>query len=196
MRIAIYSLIGLAASAACAPAGPYLWMDDYRSAAEPAGKEAYVIETGDLIAVRVYNQEAMSARERVRPDGKISLPFLHDVQAAGLAPDALAALLQVRLKDFINVPVVNVMIEETRPLIVPVLGEVGKPGQYTLEKGAGVLDALAAAGGLSEFAHRDRIFVLRRPASLRLRTTFAALSRGDGSAARFRMQPGDTVVVE
>jgi polysaccharide export outer membrane protein len=181
----------------CAPMGSYVWVDDYKS---PAASEAggdYRITPGDLLAVQVYREDAMSTRERVRQDGKVSIPLLHDVQAAGLTPAALAGQIQTRLKEFINVPRVTVAVEEIHPLIVPVLGEVARPGQYTLEKGAGVLEALAAAGGFSDFAHRDRIFVLRRePMPVRIRSTFDALSRGQGLAAMFRLQAGDAVVVE
>ena len=123
--------------------------------------------------------------------------MIGDVQAAGRSPSVLAEQIQSRLKAYINKPVVTVTVEETRPLAVPVLGEVARPGQYNLEKGAGVLDALAAAGGFTDFAHRDRIFVLRRqPALVRIRFTFEELSRGQGRAIAFRLQPGDAVVVE
>jgi polysaccharide export outer membrane protein len=147
--------------------------------------------------VVVYRQEGMTSRERVREDGKVSLPLIRDVQAAGLTTSELSEQIQNRLKDYINVPAVTVAVVETRPLVVPVLGEVAHPGQYTMEKGAGVLDALAAAGGFTEFAHRDRIFVLRRqPKLTRIRTTFEALSRGQGRAGALRLQAGDVVVVE
>ena len=96
----------------------------------------------------------MSARERVRQDGKVSLPLVGDVQAAGLASSMLAEQVKTRLKGYLATPVVSVTVEETRGLSVPVLGEVSRPGQYTLEKGSGVLEALAAAGGFTDFAHR------------------------------------------
>ena len=122
---------------------------------------------------------------------------MRDVQAEGLAPNVLAEQLQVRLKEYINVPVVSVTVEEVRRLSVPVLGEVGKPGEYTIDRGAGLLELLALAGGFTEFAHRDRIFVLRRqPALVRIRLTFNSLTRGEGKAALFRLEPGDSVVVE
>jgi len=133
----------------------------------------------------------------VRQDGKVSLPLLGDVQAAGLTPGELAMQLQEALKRYINYPNVTVAVAETRPLVVPVVGEVAKPGQYMLEKGAGVLEALAAAGGFTDFAHRDRIFVLRRePKLVRIRFTFEALSRGQGQATALQLQAGDVVVVE
>jgi len=187
--------LGVAALFSCARIGPYLWVDDYAPpAADPGG---YRIAVGDVLSVVVYRQEGMSAREKVRQDGKVSLPLLRDVQAAGFSPSELAQQIQDRLKDYINVPVVTVAVAETRPLVVPVLGEVAKPGQFTLEKGAGVLDALAAGGGFTEFAHRDRIFVLRRePRLVRIRFTFEALSRGQGRATALQLQAGDVVVVE
>lgn len=197
MNLARCVLVSAVAGAlSCAAVGPYVWLDDYKPAVSADG-DGYRIASGDLIQVRVYNQEGMSARERVRQDGKVSLPFLRDVQAAGFTPSALAEQLQSRLKDYINVPVVNVVIEEVHQLAVPVLGEVTRPGKYSLERGAGILEALAAAGGLNDFAHRDRIFVLRRqPKLVRIRTTYEALSHGNGLAGDFRLVPGDAVVVE
>jgi polysaccharide export outer membrane protein len=186
--------LGLAALVSCAGVGPYVWVDDYAPLAEA---NDYRIAPGDVLSVVVYRQEGMSTHERVREDGKISLPLIRDVQAAGLSTSELSEQIQTRLKNFINAPAVTVGVVETRPLVVPVLGEVVRPGQYTLEKGAGVLDALAAAGGFTDFAHRDRIFVLRRQSKLtRIRSTFESLSRGQGRAAAFRLQAGDAVVVE
>jgi polysaccharide biosynthesis/export protein len=190
-------VVCFALAVSCAQIGPYVWMDDYTPPGDGNVAGDYRIVAGDLLAVQVYREEGLSARERVRQDGKVSVPLLGDVQAAGLSPSDLAQEIQSRLKAYINVPVVTVAVEETRPLIVPVLGEVTTPGQYTLERGAGVLEALAAAGGFTEFAHRDRIFVLRRqPTLVRIRSTFEALSRGRGKASGFRLQPGDAVVVE
>ncbi len=191
------AVTSLAALISCAHVGPYVWVDDYAPPAEGETGGDYRIAPGDLLAVFVYREEGMSTHVRVRQDGKVTVPLLHDVQAAGLTPGMLAEQIQARLKAYINVPRVTVVVEETRPLTVPVLGEVAHPGQYLLEKGAGVLEALAAGGGLTEFAHRDRIFVLRRqPKLVRIRSTFEDLSRGQGRAAAFRLQTGDAVVVE
>ena len=173
-----------------------MWVDEYPERAEVAPGD-YQIGVGDLLAIRVYGHDANSTRERVRQDGKISVPLLGDVQAAGLSPGQLGEEVKSRLKEFISAPFVTVAIEEVRPLSVPVLGEVNRPGQYTLEKGAGVLEALAAAGGLTDMAHPDRIFVLRKsPDTARIRLSFEALSRGQGRASAFRLLPTDSVVVE
>lgn len=179
-----------------APKGAFLEVDE-SALADDTG---YVISPGDVLQVRVFQQEAMSARVKVRGDGKVSLPMLNDVLAAGKSPSVLAAELQMKLKDFINTPVVTVSLEEMRPVTVSVLGEVVRPGVVTLEAGSGVLQALAASGGLTDFAHRDGLFVLRKiagqPAPRRLRFTFEVLARGEGPAARFTLLPGDVVVAE
>lgn len=160
----------------------------------------YVIAPADVIQVRVFQQEAMSARVKVRADGKVSLPLVNDVLVAGKTPISLAAELQVKLKDFINTPVVTVSLEEMRPVTVSVLGEVPRAGVVTIEAGSGVLQALAAAGGLTDFAHREGIFVLRKlagqPAPRRIRFKWDELTQGSGPAAKFVLIAGDVVVAE
>ena len=186
---------------ACKSVGDYVWADDVPQAPVPTEKE-YVIAIGDTISVRVWNQEGLSTRARVRSDGKISLPFLNDVEAAGVTPNVLAKRLQARLKEFIVNPVVTISLEERKAAQVSVVGEVLRAGSYDLQPGAGVLQALAAAGGMNEFASRDRIFVIRQnpneegSAPLRIRFTYESLTQIKGRAATFRLQPGDVVVVE
>ncbi len=191
------AVVGVLALAACAhSSGGYIWVDSY-TAPPRAPHHEYVIGVGDQISVRVYNQDGMSARQRVRADGKISLPFLNDVPAAGMTTVALAAEIQKGLKAFVVNPVVTVSLEEARPFEVFVVGEVTRPGRYVLEGGGSVLQAIAAAGGLSPFAVRDRIFVVRPdPTPVRIRFRYDALTRLEGRAAAFALKNGDSIVVE
>ncbi len=185
----------VACGLSCKGPGNYVWVDAYASAGEPG--QSYVIAPGDLIQVRVFNQEQLSTRARVRGDGKISLPLVNDVSAAGLTPGGLAKDLEVRLTDFVKTPLVTVSLEETRPPNIYVIGEVTKPGVYPLETALGVLTALVNAGGLTQNARSDRIFVLRQgPPETRIRFTYDALVRLEGKATSFRLRPGDVVVVE
>ena len=197
-RLGVLLLAGVVA-ASCA-AGTYVWVDDYNVPATPReGAKEYVIGPGDVLSVRVFNQDQMSARERVRSDGKVGLPFLNDVAAAGYTPRAFAAQLQTRLRDFINNPIVTVNVEEPRGLQITVAGEVVKPGLYSLEPGAGVLQALIIAGGLTEYGGRDRIYVVRAASAnevARVRFRYWALVRGEGRSPTFSLKPGDTIVVE
>jgi polysaccharide export outer membrane protein len=142
-------------------------------------------------------------RARVREDGRISMPFLQDVDVAGQTPNELANRLQVKLKSLVVSPVVTVTLVERRPTRVSVVGEVAHPGQFDLDRGAGVLQALAAAGGLTAYAHRDRIFVLRygywadgNPEPARIRFEWSNLIRGRRPSSTFRLEPGDVVTVE
>ena len=175
---------------------PFVWADEWPEPVASNGE--YVIGLGDALNVQVWEQEKMSAVVRVRSDGMVSLPFLNDVPAAGVTPVALARDLEVRLKPFIVSPRVLVAVDDARPLSVSVLGQVGTPGLHSLAPGAGVAQALAAAGGLKDFAKKDRIFVVRAEgdAPLRIRMTWDAVTAGLGVAGRFRLRSGDVVVVE
>ena len=185
-------LVALCGCGTARVAPEYVWIDDYP---QPIAREApYLIVVGDLLSVRVQGQDGMSGKSRVRDDGNISLPFLNDVPAVDLTPLQLAERIQVRLKEYVVKPVVFVSLEETRPFEASVVGNVKKAGTFPLDLRCGVLQALAAAGGLGEFADPDRIFVLRH--GERIRFAYKALVQADRRAAGFRLRSGDVVVVE
>lgn len=196
-RAALIAALAVLGGACRHDPGLFIWVDDFKEEAQPDGE--YVIRQGDLVNVRVFGQENMSARSRVRADGKISLPFLNDVTAAGFTPVVLSAQLQTRLKDFINNPVVTISLEEIRQVPVSVLGEVPRPGIYTLDPNAGVLQAIAAAGGFTNFAGKE-LFVLRAGPdggkAQRIRFDYDAVSQARGKGASFKLRPGDVIIVE
>jgi polysaccharide export outer membrane protein len=186
------------ASASCRSSGEYVKVDDYRQPAELSDQE-YLIRPGDILQVRVMGQDAVSARVKVRPDGKISVPLLRDVVATGVTPAELARQVQEKLAKFIVNPSVTISLEEPRALMISVLGEVAKVGSYPLEQGSGVLEAMAVAGGPNQYAALDRIMVIRREPSgerVRIRFDYDALTQLRGAAATFRLQNGDVIVVE
>ena len=194
------ALLALAATA-CAPIGEFVWADAYQAAARPEGE--YQIAAGDVLNVRVYGQENMSGRVKVRSDGRISLPFVNDQAVAGMTTAALAKALQGQYKAYVNSPVVSVSVEEQRPVQVSVVGEVAKPGIYRVEPGQGVLHALAQAGGLTAFASKDRIFVVRKAPTqadpnhqVRVRFKWQSLVHAEGSSASFQLGDGDVLVAE
>ena len=191
--------LALLATIGCRSSAPYVWADDVPPASTGSDRE-YLIRQGDTLSVRVYGQDGMSARTRVRPDGRISLPCVDDIEAAGSTPTALARRIQVRLKEFVVNPVVTVSLEDPRPLTVSVLGEVTRPGTFTLDQGVGVLHALAAAGGTTPFADKDAIYVIRRRSDGknpdRIRFTYQSLTSAQGRASTFSLQGGDVIVVE
>lgn len=182
----------------CATRAPFVWVDQVPVKEDRA---AYRIASRDVISVRVWNQDAMSLeRARVREDGRISLPFLKDVHVAGMTPNEVGENLQRALVSFIVDPIVTVTLVEPAPLNVSVLGEVATAGAYTLERPAGVLQAIAVAGGLTRYAGDEEIFILRRLTPLlpptRIRFRYRDLTNGGNPAADFLLQNGDVVVVE
>jgi len=190
VSVAALTLIG------CVTSGPYVWVD-YAAPPVPAEKST-VLAPGELITIRVYQQPDMSTKTRVRNDGKVSVPFLNDIDAAGLTPVQLAQVLQTRLKEYINTPVVTISLDDPRPLSIPVTGEVVKPGVVLLDPGSGILAAIASASGLSPFATWNRIFVIRQvPAPpVRIRFDYHDLQAGDRKSLQFQLRAGDAVVVE
>lgn len=171
----------------------FVWINDVPT---EQASEDYVIASGDVLSVRVFNQENMSTRARVRSDGKIAVPFLGDVAVRGQTPSKVSKALEAQFKAYVVSPVVTVTVEEMQPTSVSVLGEVTRPGIYTVDASSGVLQALAAAGGLTEYASRSSIYVVRRDPAQHIRFTFGGLTTAASHAATFRLRMGDVVVVE
>jgi polysaccharide export outer membrane protein len=178
----------------CHPERTYVWVDDFKGSALKS--EPMTIASGDVIQVRVFNQEQLSARTRVRTDGKITLPLINDVEAAGSTPRGLAVGLERRFKDLVRNPVITVSIEERRPTTVLVVGEVTKPGVYSIDEDPGLLRLLVNAGGLTQDASDDRIFVVREGVESRIRFRYDPLLLPNGKAKSFKLEVGDVVVVE
>jgi polysaccharide export outer membrane protein len=157
----------------------------------------YRIGPEDVLAITVWKNEAMSRTVIVRPDGKISLPLLNDVQAAGLSPMELRDVLLKALVEYMPGPEVSVIVTEPRSFKVSVIGEVPRPGRYELRSWTTVLDVLALAGGFNQFSARGRIFVLRPEGERMKRVPFnynKAVSEG-GEQDNFYVRAGDIIVV-
>lgn len=189
------------ALSACAAPGKFVWVDAYQPPPEAPKEGGYHLAPGDVVSVRALNHESVSAsRLKVRSDGRITVPFVNDVDVADRTPTEVARILEQGLKSYIQNAVVSVTVDEPRPFVVAVMGEVSKPGNYAVEPGSGVLEAIASAGGVTQYAHDDGVYVLRRhtpeAAPERIRFRYRSLSRAEGAAAAFKLQPRDLVVVE
>ena len=157
----------------------------------------YRIGPEDVLDIAVWNNTAISRTVPVRPDGKISLPLLNDVQAAGLTPMQLRDVLIKKLAEYMPTPEVSVIVREVHSFKVSVIGEVKKPGRHELKSRATVLDLLAMAEGLGEFAARGRIVILRHDGNAlkRILFNYNKVVSADGELENFLLQPGDIVVV-
>ncbi|PYQ55278.1 MAG: hypothetical protein DMF78_02585 [Acidobacteria bacterium] len=157
----------------------------------------YRIGPEDVLQISVWNNEPISRTTPVRPDGNISLPLLNDVPAAGLTPMELREQLVRRLADYMPNAEVSVIVTDVHSFKVSVIGAVPKAGRFELKSLTTVMDVLAMAGGLNEFASRSRIVVIRSNGaeSERIPFDYDKVRAGDPTQANFQVHPGDIIIV-
>lgn len=178
----------------CASARSYVWVEDY--VAKGLTQAPRLIRPGDRVHVIVTGQDQLNAEVDVRPDGEIVLPVAGSVVAASKTPVDLANAIAARLHGIVNSPVVTVVVERRRTAVT-MLGEVRAPGRYELEARDSVADALARAGGLTQFADGDMVFVIRRePHLARIRMRYDDLTGAAPVTLGFELRDGDIVIVE
>ena len=156
----------------------------------------YVIGADDVLVVTVWNEGQLSGSMPVRPDGMITLPLVGDVLAAGSTPMQLKADLTTRLKKFVTDPVVDVSVSAVNSKRVFFVGEIGHVGPLQLTPGMTILQAIATAGGLTPYANRKKIYILRGEQGKQQKIPFnydKALKKDDMQGVS--LVPGDTIVV-
>lgn len=157
----------------------------------------YIIGPRDFLDISVWKEPDLTRSLTVRPDGKVSIPLLNDVQAAGLTPTQLATKIATDLKKFVTDPQVTVIVTQINSQRVYILGEVSRAGAYPLLPQMTVLQALSSAGGLSTFANRKKIYVLREVDGKPVKYPFnyKDVLAGKSANENIELKPGDTIVV-
>lgn len=157
----------------------------------------YRIGPEDKLQISVWQNEAMSREVAVRPDGMISLPLINDVKVAGLTPMELRDLLLTKLAAYMPNPEVSVIVMDVQSFKVAVIGEVAQQGRYELKSRTTVLDVLAMARGLTQFASRSRIVILRQDgqAVKRIPFNYNKVIVPGGEEENLPLQPGDIILV-
>jgi polysaccharide export outer membrane protein len=157
----------------------------------------YVIGPEDNLIVSVWREPEISRSVPVRPDGKISLALLNDVQAAGLTPMQLGSAIAEKLQKFISEPQVTVIVASINSQRIFVVGEVGRTGTYTLLPNMTVMDALSSAGGFTPFAKRTKIYILRKENGKMSSIPFnyKEAIKGRRPEQDIALKPGDRIVV-
>ena len=168
---------------------------------KPVSKE-FLLGPEDVLEVTVWRNQDLSRTVVVRPDGKISLPLIGDVQASGLSASQVSAKIAARLTEFKENPNVSVSIKEVNSYFIYVLGEVLKPGKYPLKSYATVLQGVSQAGGFTNFASKSRMAVIRvvtnsdgEQRQIRIPVPYDELVSGKGAIENFVLKSGDTIVV-
>jgi polysaccharide export outer membrane protein len=158
---------------------------------------AYLIGPEDVLDISVWKEPDVSRVVPVRPDGRISLPLINDVQAAGLSPQQLAGSVSEKLKKYLNGPQVTVIVTAINSQRVFVVGEVLRAGAFPMLPGMTVLQALSSAGGFTTFADVKKIHVvrLRNGKQVEIPFNYRDVLKGDNSEQNIKLEPGDTIVV-
>src|SRR6185295_7456783 len=171
-------------------------VDKKKAAQAPSAvTDEYRVGPGDKLRIEVYKDQQLSQSVQVRPDGKITLPLIGDMEATGRTPIELRDTIAKSLKDYVNNPTVTVIVVEAIASQVYVMGEVTHPGTMQLHGPTTILQALAMAGGFKEFANTKDVKVLRPKGTNveTLRFNYKDVLNGD--ARPFYLRAGDTVVV-
>ncbi len=196
----IVLLIGLALLVACGGNIPSVkTLNNYHNdkQAIAATIESYVIGPGDILAIHVWKEPDLSKQVSVRLDGKISLPLVNDMEAAGLTCTELRDQLTETYGEFVDVPVVSVTLVESRSRRIYILGKIRSPGEYPLQKNMTFLQAVSRAGGLGEWADPSDIRLIRRINGVEktYRIDYDDIVSGDDLSQNVLLQPDDTIFV-
>ncbi len=193
-RLALGIVAGCALAAGCGgrslsppPADP-----------DPMARETYLIGVTDGLRITVWRNPELSMDVPVRPDGKISVPLLDDVHAAGLTPTELKEVITRELSEYITTPHVTVIVIAMNSRFVSVLGGVNREGRIPLTRNLRVLEAVAASGGFTTFADKDDIRIVRRDGSggeLEYRFDYDAYRKGRAPGTNIFLANGDTIIV-
>jgi polysaccharide biosynthesis/export protein len=160
--------------------------------------DSFVVGPDDILAINVWNETEITRSVTVRPDGKISVALIGELQASGKTPQQLEREITSKLSSFVTDPTVTVIVQEIRSRKFSVLGKVTHPGSYSLTNTTTVLDAIALAGGFRDFAKQKAIYVLRQKSdgsAVRLAFDYKEVVKGNKLEQNVRLEPRDTVVV-
>jgi polysaccharide export outer membrane protein len=164
----------------------------------PADSDSYVIGAEDVLYIHVWGEEkTLSKQVAVRIDGKISMPLVDEIQAAGLTPLKLKGKLTERLKDFVDTPNITVIVMEMNSFKVYVSGQVRNPGVLRLRAETSLVQAISMVGGFTEWANQSKIIVIRKENGKDRRFTinYKKIVKGDDLSSNILLKAGDTIIV-
>ncbi len=163
----------------------------------PAETQNYIIGPEDVLYIHIWREENLSKTVMVRIDGKISLPLIDEIQASGLTPLQLKDIVREKYKDFIDDPMITVIVMEANSSKVYISGKIKNPGVYRLRSETTIAQIISIAGGFTEWADQSKIILLRKEDGKEKRMTvnYKKIIRGDDLESNIVLKPGDTIIV-
>jgi polysaccharide biosynthesis/export protein len=164
---------------------------------DEADPRAYIIGEQDGLVITVWKEKELSGGVVVRPDGKITVPLVGEIKVVGMTPVQVQSLLAEKLKPFVTVPQVTVAVTEIRSRKVYLIGHAAREGPFVINSSTTVLQIIAQAGGLKDFAKRKKIYILRQHGKEQIRFAFNYddAIKGKNAEQNILLEPGDTIVV-
>ena len=164
---------------------------------EQVDPNAYIIGEQDALVITVWKEKEISGGVVVRPDGKITVPLVGEIKVVGMTPMHLQSVLMEKLKPFVTVPQVSVAVTEIRSRKIYLIGHAAREGPFPINSTTSVLQIIAQAGGLKDFAKRKKIYILRQHGTDQTRFDFNydQVIKGQHIEQNILLEPGDTIVV-
>lgn len=166
--------------------------------ANKAHDDSFIIGNEDVLAISVWKEPDLTKSIPVRSDGKISMPLIGEVQAAGRTPLQLEREIADRLQKYITAPEVTVIVEKINSKKFNILGEISKPGSYSLSQASTIVDAIALAGGFRDFAKKSGVYILRKGGDGRetkISFNYKEFIKGKNPGQNIQIEPNDTIIV-
>ncbi|MEW6184388.1 MAG: polysaccharide biosynthesis/export family protein [Thermodesulfobacteriota bacterium] len=159
--------------------------------------DKYLIGPGDVLSIQVWKEDHLSQTVMVRSDGRISLPLIDEIQAAGLTPLRLKEVLTQKIGQFVELPIITVMVREAKSFKVYIGGQVKNPGVYTLIEEISLLQLIPLAGGFTDWANQRKVLLIRKEGEKEKRYTinYKRIVSGQDIETNLMLKPGDTVIV-
>ncbi len=183
---------------ACQSVKPHTLATSDTSADMPVARLEYIIGPEDVLEINVWKNADLSKTVTVRPDGMITLPLIGEIQAGGNTPNQLREIISKRLEKYKDIPEVTVTVSQVNSYIIYVLGEVKNPGKYQVRSYTTVLQAVASAGGFSQWAEKNDMVIIRKTQNglgQKIKVRYKDILRNKGSRPDELLYPGDTLVV-
>jgi polysaccharide biosynthesis/export protein len=180
--------VAVASGPATKPATPNLTL-------RATPEHPFHVGAGDVLNITVWEEPQLTTKAVVRPDGFISMPLVDDVSVTGLTPEQIQVLLTERVARIVKRPRVSVVVEEIHSRLVYITGEVQHPGAYPLVENINVVQLIARSGGLTEYAHKHNVFVLRQEPRQKIKVDYDKVLKGRNVEQNIALLPGDMVVI-